>query len=61
MTALEMKIIVVLNGSSEKCLARIARQSAEMITFGDVTANAAVFGDATSPTGRWHGRMYGDV
>ena len=49
MTALEMEIIVVLNGSSEKCLARIARQSAEMITFGDVTANAAVF-DSTIPS-----------
>ena len=50
-TALEVKVIVVLDGAPEKGLARIARQSAKVVTLGDVATDAAVLDHSASSAG----------
>jgi len=42
-SALEVEVIVILNGSTEKCFAGVTGESAEVETFGHVAAHTAVF------------------
>ena len=42
MTALKVQVVVVLNGATEKSFARVARQAAKVVAFGNVTTHAAI-------------------
>jgi len=46
-SALEVEVIVILNGSTEKGLAGVTREPAEVETFGHVAAHTAVLDRST--------------